>query len=81
MTNAPTTTTHVHFKHGRGTPEVMKEGAVPETPPRAVPRTSRLMALAIRMQEAVDAGEVADHAEPACPAEHHPDDEPDATLA
>jgi hypothetical protein len=58
-----TTTTKVHFKQGRGTRKVMKEGAVPESPRSAVPPISRLMALAIRMQELVDRGEVADYAD------------------
>ena len=58
-----TTTTHVHFKQGRGTRKVMKEGEAPEPVVSAVPRISRLMALAIRMQELVDTGEVTDYAE------------------
>ena len=42
----------------------MKEGETPEAQPLgAVPRISRLMALAIRMQELVDTGEVADYAD------------------
>ena len=59
-------TTAVHFKQGRGTRKVMKEGEAPEAqPPGAVLRISRLMALAIRMQELVVQGEVADYADPA----------------
>jgi len=57
-------TTDVHFKRGRGTRKVMKRSEEPEPQPQsAVPRISRLMALAIRMQELVDRGEVADYAE------------------
>ena len=63
MTKGLTTTTTVHFRQGRGTRKVMKEGVAPEPPRSTVPRVSRLMALAIRMQELVDAGEVADYAE------------------
>ena len=59
-----TVTKAVHFKQGRGTRKVMKEGEKPEPPPQgATPRISRLMALAIRMQELVDEGEVTDYAE------------------
>jgi len=64
MTTGLTTTTHVHFKQGRGTRKVMERGEEPEPPPQtAVPRISRLMALAIHMQDLVDRGEVADYAE------------------
>jgi len=63
VTKGLTTTTHVHFKHGRGTRKVMKEGEAPEPVVSAVPRISRLMALAIHMQDLVDRGEVADYAE------------------
>jgi hypothetical protein len=64
MTKGLTTTTHVHFKQGRGTRKLMKEGEPPGPPPgSAVPRTSRLMARAIHMQDLVDRGEVADYAE------------------
>jgi hypothetical protein len=41
----------------------MKRGDEPAPVVNAVPRISRLMALAIHMQELVDAGEVADYAE------------------
>ena len=59
-----TNTTVVHFKQGRGTRKVMEAGEEPESPPHsAVPRISRLMALAIRMQDLVDRDEVADYAE------------------
>jgi len=64
VTKGLTTTTHVHFKQGRGTRKVMEEGEAPEPPPQTVvPRISRLMALAIHMQELVDRGEVTDYAE------------------
>jgi len=57
------TTTTVHFKQGRATRKVMKEGEAPAPVVSAVPRISRLMALAIHMQDLVDRGEVADYAE------------------
>jgi len=53
--------------HEIGTqPDVFElpEDEAPEAPPQsAVPRISRLMALAIRMQDLVDTGEVADYAD------------------
>jgi len=59
-----TITKHVHFRHGRGTRKVLKEGKAPKAELLgSVPRISRLMALAIHMQELVDSGEVADYAE------------------
>jgi len=58
-----TTTTTVHFRQGRGTRKVMERGKEPAPVVSAVPRISRLMALAIHMQELVDQGEVADYAE------------------
>ena len=64
MTICMTITRQVHFrsaKHGR---RVLKEGEVPSTPdPGVVPRISRLMALAIHMDDLVRRGEVADYAE------------------
>jgi len=54
---------HHHFKQGRGTRKVMAEGGAPAAVVSAVPRISRLMALAIHMQQLVDKGEVADHAD------------------
>jgi hypothetical protein len=63
MTKGLTTTTTVHFRQGRGTRKVMERGEEPSPVVSAVPRISRLMALAIWMQELVDTGEVADYAE------------------
>jgi hypothetical protein len=63
VTKGLTTTTQVHFKQGRGTRKVMTKGEAPAPVMSAVPRISRLMALAIRMQELVDRGEVADYAD------------------
>ena len=54
----------VHFRQGRGTRKVMNEGETPKAETLgSIPRISRLMALAIRMQELVDKGEVADYAD------------------
>jgi len=64
MTTCMTITRQVHFcsaKHGR---RVLKEGEVPSTPdPGVVSRISRLMALAIHMDDLIRRGEVADYAE------------------
>ena len=54
----------VYFRRGRRTRKKIKEGR--KTEPKAVgsvPRISRLMALAIHMQELVDRGEVVDYAD------------------
>ncbi|HUU95348.1 MAG TPA: hypothetical protein VM487_06390, partial [Phycisphaerae bacterium] len=54
----------VYFRRGRRTRKKIKEGR--KTEPKAVgsvPRISRLMALAIHMQELVERGEVVDYAD------------------
>ena len=56
----------VHFGSGRNSRKVIKEGPPPEpkpTPTGTIPRISRLMALAIRFDRLIRAGEVADQAE------------------
>ena len=64
MTRGLTITKQVHFRHGRGSRKVLKEGEAPKAGLlERVPRLSRLMALAIHMKELVDKGEVADYAE------------------
>jgi hypothetical protein len=64
MTEGLTVTKQVHFRQGRGTRKVLKEGmAKTHEPLGRVPRLSRLMALAIHMQELVDSGEVTDYAD------------------
>ena len=64
MTRGLTITKKVHFKQGRGSRKVLKEGEArePVTLP-SVPRISQLMGLAIRMQELVDSGNVANYAD------------------
>ena len=56
----------VHFHRcGKGRKEIV-EGTTPEPsefPPGRVPRVSRLMALAIRFEQLLDDGDVADYAE------------------
>ncbi len=55
-----------HFKQGRRQRKVMAPGAEPPSnpiPPGRVPRLARLMALAIRMDDLVRRGEVADYAD------------------
>jgi len=59
-------TREVHFGHGRGRRKVLQEGPGPDSlaeSPGRVPRVSRLMALAIRLEKLVRAGEVADYAD------------------
>lgn len=64
MTRGLTITKQVHFCQGRGTRKVMKEGPSPKPEsPGSVPRISRLIALAIHMQDLVDKGEVTDYAD------------------
>ena len=56
----------VHFGRGRNSRKVIKEGPQPESKPvptGTIPRISRLMALAIRFDRLIKAGEVADQAE------------------
>ena len=66
MTKGFTVTKRIHFRQGRATRKVMKEGAPRKAKaqvPGSVPRVSRLMALAIHMQDLVDRAEVADYAD------------------
>jgi len=56
----------VHFGQGRNSRKVLEEGPPPETEPTpagTVPRISRLMALAIRFERLIKAGEVADQSD------------------
>ena len=56
----------VHFGLGRNSRRVIKEGPPPEAeliPTGTIPRISRLMALAIRFDRLITAGEVAEQAE------------------
>lgn len=56
----------VHFQRGRRTRKVIEPGPPEEpnaTPEGTVPRISRLMALAIRFDRLIKAGEVADQAD------------------
>ena len=54
----------VHFGQGRRTRKELREGeATPSTPAGRVPRVSRLMALAIRLDQLIRDGVVADQAE------------------
>jgi hypothetical protein len=64
MTRGVTITKSVHFGHARRGRRVIREGGKPvPVTPGPVPRLSRLMALAIRMDELVRTGVVADYAE------------------
>ncbi len=56
----------VHFGRGRNCRKVIQEDPPPEpepTPEGTIPRISRLMALAIRFDRLIKAGEIADQAE------------------
>ena len=56
----------VHFTRGQRTRKVIHEGPPPEpdpTPMGTIPRISRLMALAIRFDRLIKAGEVVDQAD------------------
>jgi len=65
MTQGLTITATVHFRRGRGTKKVLEPGPSPEATvePGRVPRISRLMALSLRLERLVKAGEVADYAD------------------
>ena len=64
MTRGLTITKQIHFRAAKRGRKVMEEG-VEARPPNLgrVPRLSRLMAMAIRMDELVRRGEVTDYAE------------------
>jgi len=64
MTKGLTITKQVHFRHGRGSRKVIREGEAPKAEVvGSVPRISRLMGLAVHMQKLVDKGEVVDYAD------------------
>ena len=57
----------VHFQQGRHTRKELQEGeAPPSVPVGRAPRVSRLMALAIRLNQLIRDGVVTDQAELAC---------------
>ncbi len=65
MTRGFTITQAVRFRHGRGRKKVLERGEPRATTvePGNIPRVSRLMALALRLERLVRSGEVADYAE------------------
>ena len=64
MTKPLTVTREVHFRNARRGRRVITTGPEPVNPsPGRVPRVSRLMALAIHMEDLVRRGEVADYAD------------------
>jgi len=64
MTEGLTIEGKVHFKRALRGRKVMKQGERPKRKPLgSVPRISRLMALAIRMEKLVREGQVADYAD------------------
>ena len=58
-----TVTKKVHFQRGQRSRKAMREGERKERPQGRVPRVARLMALAIRFEQLIRDGEVADQAE------------------
>lgn len=58
-----TVKTKVHFGRGRGSRRELRDGEQPDTPPGRVPRVAKLMALAIKFEQMVRDGVVADYAE------------------
>jgi hypothetical protein len=64
MTKGLTVTKQVHFKSARRGRKVIADGAETATPDLGrVPRVSRLMALAVHMDDLIRRGEIADYAE------------------
>lgn len=65
MTRGLTITSAVHFRHGHGRRKVLERGKAPArtAEPRSVPRVSRLMALALRLERLLKDGEVTDYAD------------------
>ena len=63
MTRAMTVKTRVHFGRGRESRKDLREGAKPDAPEGRVPRIAKLMALAIKFDQMVRDGVVADYAE------------------
>ncbi len=64
MRNGLTITKEVHFSRMYRGRKVLEEGVVVETPKLgSVPRISRLMAMAIQMEDLVRRGEVSDYAD------------------
>lgn len=65
MSKSLTVECEVHFAHkGRRGPKEMLPGPAPVLPPVArVPRVARLMALALKFEAMIEAGEVRDYAE------------------
>jgi hypothetical protein len=65
MTTPITIESSIHFRRrGRGSRKEISRGKPAQAPaPSRVPRISRLMALAIRFEKLIQAGEVADYAE------------------
>lgn len=65
MSQSLTITKEVHFRPGRGSRKLLVEGPRPTAaePIGRVPRVARLMALAIRLDRLLQAGELADYAD------------------
>ena len=63
MTTGITVKSKVHFGRGRKSKKVLRRGARPIVPPSRIPRISRLMALAIKFEQLIRDGVVADYAE------------------
>src|SRR5690349_9864793 len=63
MNEGITVKSKVHFGRGRESKKVLRRGAQPTLPLGRIPRISRLMALAIKFDQMIRDGVVADYAE------------------
>ena len=63
MSNGPKVTANVHFRTGLRSRKKLKRGPTPASPAARIPRVSKLMALAIRFDQLIRDGVVADQAE------------------
>ena len=63
MSGGPTVTANVYFGTGRLSRKKLKRGSKPERPASRGPRVAKLMALAIRFDQLIRDGVVADQAE------------------
>lgn len=63
MSRGITVKSKVHFGRGRESKKLLRRGAKPTVPAGRIPRISRLMALAIKFDQMIRDGVIADYAE------------------